>query len=129
MPRLPPLVLAALLLGCGVPPSVRGGTRERTALVQAVAGVGDGVRVTLVQVDYAPGASSPPHAHGCPVVGYVESGAVRSQLAGERPVVYHAGDAFYEAAGVPHLVSANADPTKPARFLAWFICPRGVDER
>ncbi len=83
---------------------------------------GDALRVAMVEVTYGPGESSEPHTHGCPVVGYVVSGSVRMQVEGQSPDTYQAGETFYEAPGVEHIISANASRELPAKFLAWFTC-------
>jgi quercetin dioxygenase-like cupin family protein len=85
---------------------------------------GSHLAVTTVEVTYAPGGSSKPHTHPCPVIGYVLRGAVRMQVKGGSESVYKAGDSFYEAPNGVHLVSANASLTEPATFLAYFICDR-----
>jgi len=82
------------------------------------------LKVTLVEVTYGPGESSKPHSHPCPVIGYVIEGAFRTQVRGEKEVVYTAGQSFYEAANGAHVVSANASTDKPVRFLAYFTCDR-----
>ena len=91
---------------------------------------GDRLRVSLVEVTYAPGASSLPHVHRCPVVGHVVSGALRTRSEGDVEHVYHAGESFQEDAGQAHLVSANASDSVPVTFLAYFVCdadgPRSV---
>lgn len=76
----------------------------------------------IVEVTYGPGEFSPPHSHPCPVIGYVLAGSVRMQVKGEREAIYKVGDSFYEAPNGVHLVSANASQTKPAKFLAYFVC-------
>jgi quercetin dioxygenase-like cupin family protein len=76
----------------------------------------------IVEVVYAPGGSSLPHSHPCPVIGYVLEGAVRMQVKGEAEVIYRAGDSFYEAPNGVHQVSANASDREPAKFLAYFLC-------
>jgi len=89
---------------------------------------GDHLSVKVVRVQYAPGESSSPHSHPCPVVGYVLQGAVRMQVqepSATHPgpvTMYHAGDSFYESPGGQHLVSANASRTQPAVFTATFVC-------
>jgi quercetin dioxygenase-like cupin family protein len=83
---------------------------------------GSHLRVTVVEVTYPPGGSSPPHSHPCPVVGYVVRGAARMQVAGAPEAVYHAGDTFYEEPNGAHVVSANASRTEPVTFLATFVC-------
>src|SRR5690348_17011202 len=40
------------------------------------------LKATLVEVTYAPGAASAPHSHPCPVIGYVVSGELRTQVKG-----------------------------------------------
>jgi len=85
---------------------------------------GSHLKVTLVEVRYGPGESSKPHSHPCPVIGYVIGGAFRTQVRGEKEMVYTAGQSFYEAANGAHVVSANASAEKPVRFLAYFTCDR-----
>jgi quercetin dioxygenase-like cupin family protein len=83
---------------------------------------GGRLKVTLVEVNYGPGESSPPHSHPCAVVGYVVEGALRTQVKGETERIYRAGESFYEAPHGVHAVSANASTTEPARFVAYFVC-------
>jgi quercetin dioxygenase-like cupin family protein len=78
--------------------------------------------VTIVEVRYGPGESTPPHSHPCPVIGYVIAGAVRMQLKGQTEATYKAGTSFYEAPNGVHLISANASNKKPAKFVAYFVC-------
>jgi quercetin dioxygenase-like cupin family protein len=83
---------------------------------------GDNSNATLVEVTYAPGGSTRPHRHPCPVVGYVVEGALRMQMEGGAEHIYRAGDAFYEDPNDVHLVSANASSKTVARFVAFFAC-------
>jgi len=83
---------------------------------------GDRLHVSLVEVTYAPGASSSPHVHRCPVIGHVVSGALRTRSDGGVEHVYRAGESFEEDAGQAHLVSANASDSMPVTFLAYFVC-------
>ncbi|HET6331198.1 MAG TPA: cupin domain-containing protein [Holophagaceae bacterium] len=77
----------------------------------------------ILEVHYGPGESSEPHRHPFPVMVYVLEGAIRSQVEGQPEArLYQAGESFYEAPDVTHLVSANASATEPARFLAIFTC-------
>ncbi len=87
---------------------------------------GSHLRITSVEVTYAPGNYSAPHSHPCPVVGYVIRGAVRMQVKGGPETFYKAGESFYEAPNITHLVSANASSTEPATFLAYFLCDRAT---
>jgi quercetin dioxygenase-like cupin family protein len=89
---------------------------------------GDSLQIQIIEVRYAPGESSTPHSHPCPVIGYVLSGAVRMQVQPqgaaepEPPRVYGVGESFYEDPNGRHLVSANASQIRPATFLATFVC-------
>jgi quercetin dioxygenase-like cupin family protein len=85
---------------------------------------GDRLKVTLVEVTYAPGSSSPPHSHPCPVVGHVIEGSVRMGVKGETERTYGVGESFYEPPNGVHLVSANASSSRPAKFVAFFVCDR-----
>jgi quercetin dioxygenase-like cupin family protein len=99
--------------------------RERVRLVLSHALPelkGDHLQLSVVEVRYGPGQSSPRHSHPCPVVGYVVEGAYRTQVKGEPEVIYKAGESFYEAPNGVHLVSANASSTEPVKFIAYFVC-------
>lgn len=86
----------------------------------------DGARLkaTVVEVNYGPGESSAPHSHPCPVIGYVVSGAIRTQVKDGPETIVKAGESFYEAPNGIHIVSANASLTEPAKFIAYFVCDR-----
>lgn len=95
----------------------------RAALSHALPSMdGSKLEATIVEVSYAPGGSSPPHTHPCPVIGYVIDGALRTQSQGEPAATYSAGQSFYEAPNTVHVVSANASRDRPVRFLAYFVC-------
>ena len=121
-------VTCAVALGCSQAYPVatpRGGADVRLVIAQGLPHLdGAALKATLVEVSYAPGGSSPPHRHPCPVIGYVVAGALRSQVSGGAPVVYRAGESFYEAPGGVHVMSANASAREPVRFLAYFVCDR-----
>ena len=98
-------------------------TQDRRVLSQALPAMdGRGLRVTVVEVRYAPGGSSRPHRHPCAVVGFVIAGTLRSRVQGEPEALYRAGESFYEAPNGVHLVSANASDRDPVRFLVYFTC-------
>ncbi len=125
-------LLTAALLSCttiGIVVGQTSGTpahkaeRARVAFAHALPAMnGEHLKVTLVEVRYGPGESSPPHSHPCPVIGYVVEGAIRSQVKGEPEAIYKAGESFYEAPNGVHQVSANASATEPAELLAYFVC-------
>ena len=96
---------------------------SRTAFAHALPAMdGQKLGVDLVEVTYGPGAASPTHSHPCPVIGYVVSGAIRTQVKGEAEAIYKAGESFYEPPNGVHLVSGNASDKQPAKLLAIFIC-------
>jgi quercetin dioxygenase-like cupin family protein len=120
-------VIAAGFLGWGQARSdmqhAEKSERAQIVLAQALPKMdGEHLKATLVEVNYGPGESSPPHSHPCPVIGYVVAGTVRTQVRGEAEAVYKVGESFYEAANGVHVVSANASPTEPAKFVAFFVC-------
>ncbi|MBV9122496.1 MAG: cytochrome P460 family protein [Planctomycetes bacterium] len=86
---------------------------------------GQDAQLTLVELEYAPGASTPPHHHSGPVAVYVLEGAIESQLEGGPLTTYRRGEAFFEPAHGQHRVSRNASQVLPARFLAYFLTPKG----
>jgi quercetin dioxygenase-like cupin family protein len=91
------------------------------AFAEAIANV-PGKTMTALIVDYAPGGKSPSHRHGQAfVVGYVLSGAIRSQVNGGEVHVFHAGEHWTEQPGAHHTMSENASNTEPAKLLAIFV--------
>jgi quercetin dioxygenase-like cupin family protein len=83
---------------------------------------GDNLSVSVVEVNYAPGESSMPHSHPCPVIGYVLEGTLRTQVKGEPETIYKTGESFYEAPNGVHLASANPSHTTSTKLLAYFVC-------
>ncbi|MBL0170377.1 MAG: cupin domain-containing protein [Gemmatimonadaceae bacterium] len=84
----------------------------------------DGKKLVMKVVDIhvPPGAKSTPHTHGCAVVVYVVSGAMRMQVRGGPDSVYRAGGTFYERPTDVHQLSDNASATDSAHFTATFVC-------
>jgi quercetin dioxygenase-like cupin family protein len=118
-------ILCAALAGCRIdhPAARNGDSKDRTVLSHALPRMnGDRLGVTVVEVTYGPGESSPPHRHPCPVIGYVVEGTLRMRIKGEPEIIYRAGESFYEAPDRVHLISANGSDREPARFLAYFTC-------
>jgi quercetin dioxygenase-like cupin family protein/ketosteroid isomerase-like protein len=102
-------------------------TSVRVALQQVLKEKLDGkeTQLTLMELEYAPGAGTPPHSHSGPVAVYVLEGAIESQIEGGKLTTYRQGDAFFEPAHGKHLVSRNASQVMPARFLVYFLTPKG----
>jgi quercetin dioxygenase-like cupin family protein len=84
-----------------------------------------GKQVAMAVVSYEPGQASTPHFHSGSVFAYVLEGEVVSQLEGQPPVTYKAGDSWYEPPRAAHLVSRNASATRPAKLLAWLLMDEG----
>lgn len=115
--------VAMALSGAQITPASSKPVRDKTILSRSLPRLdGSNLKVTVVEVTYGPGESSAPHSHPCPVIGYVLDGALRTKVKGETEAVYKIGESFYEAPNGIHAISANASLSKPARFLAFFIC-------
>jgi quercetin dioxygenase-like cupin family protein len=105
-----------------------GERKVRTTLTQDLPRLDGGrLKATVVEVTYAPGAYSPAHSHPCPVIGYVASGELRTQVKGSTEVTYKAGEGFYEPPNGMHLISANASQTEPAKLVAIFLCDHDAE--
>jgi quercetin dioxygenase-like cupin family protein len=87
----------------------------------------DGWQVTILELTYPPGTTSPKHVHPGFVLGYILEGEYRFQLEGEPEKVLSAGDVFYEAPGSIHLPSGNASTIKPVRILALVFAEKGKE--
>ena len=85
-----------------------------------------GKRITTMVVEFPPNGFSPPHHHGGSVTVYVLAGVIRSQLQGQPPVVYRAGESFFEPPGAVHLLAENMSASEPARILAVFVADEGA---
>ena len=87
----------------------------------------NGWQVTVLELTFPPGTTSPKHAHPGFILGYILEGEYRFQLEGEQEKVLWTGDVFYEAPGSIHLPSGNASTTKPARILALAFAEKGKE--
>ena len=117
------LSFAVILASSNAPGGETKATSDRVVLSRSLPAMkGDDLKITVLEVAYAPGAASPAHSHPCPAIAYVVSGAIRSQVKGEPEAVYGAGESFFEPANGVHVTSANASRTAPAKFVAYFLC-------
>ena len=57
----------------------------------------NGWQVTVLELTFPPGTTSPKHAHPGFILGYILEGEYRFQLEGEPEKVLSTGDVFYEA--------------------------------
>ncbi len=86
----------------------------------------EGKTFTSQVVDFAPGASAPPHRHGQAFVyAYVLQGDVRSQVDDQPATTYHQGQNWYEQPGAHHVVAANASTTERAKLLVVYVSNTG----
>jgi quercetin dioxygenase-like cupin family protein len=99
--------LAALALTVSATAIAHEGPSEKITVLQdeALKNV-PGKKAMMIEVDYKPGQSSIAHKHEGTAMAYVLSGAVISQVKGEKAITYKAGQYWYEPAGSEHLVSA-----------------------
>jgi quercetin dioxygenase-like cupin family protein len=86
-----------------------------------------GKSLIALEVDYAPGAASPPHTHAKSafIYAYVISGAIESKVDDGETHIYRAGESWSEAPGAIHSISRNASKTAPAKLLAVFVLDTG----
>lgn len=76
-----------------------------------------GKELTMITVEYPPGARSRAHRHDAYVLVYVLEGTVQMQVAGGPLRTLKTGESFLERPNDIHVVSRNASTTRPARFL------------
>ncbi len=83
--------------------------------------------VSMITVEYAPGAGTPPHRHEAHTFVYVLSGRISMQVEGREARELAAGQTYYEAPNEIHSVSRNASATAPAKFLVFFLKPTDAE--
>lgn len=97
-----------------------------TPLMEQALSARDAAVASVLTVEYAPGASTPPHTHPADTFVYVLSGSIEMQVAGGGLKRLNAGDTYYERPTDQHLVSRNASSTAPAKFLVMFVKAPGA---
>jgi quercetin dioxygenase-like cupin family protein len=85
-----------------------------------------GREISMITVDYPPGASSPVHTHHAQAMVYVLEGSIVMQLKGGPPLTLAAGQTFYEGTDDVHIVSRNASQTAPAKYLVFMVKEKGA---
>jgi quercetin dioxygenase-like cupin family protein len=85
-----------------------------------------GKELSLVTVEYEPGASDPVHTHDAQAIVYVLEGSVVMQVKGKAPVTLVPGQTFYEEPGDVHTVARNASRTATAKFVVFFVKDKGA---
>lgn len=85
-----------------------------------------GKEVTMLSVQYAPGAADPVHRHNAAAFVYVLEGSIVMQMKGGEKMTLTPGQTFYEDPHGVHLVGRNASDTAPAKFLVFLIKDKGA---
>ncbi len=101
-------------------PPRRAGELARHTLTGAL----DGFDVVLIDA-VRTSSVAPEHRHPGAVLGYVLDGQLRFGINHEPPRVIPAGGAFFEPDGAVHTRNEAVSADTPARFLAFFIVPKG----
>jgi quercetin dioxygenase-like cupin family protein len=115
---------AALAFAVAGPAAAQDGQTETVTpeFDQAIPNI-PGKSLVVLEVDYAPGAASPPHTHAKSafVYAYVMSGEIESKVNDGETRIYKAGESWSEPPNARHPISRNASKTKPAKLLAVFV--------
>lgn len=85
-----------------------------------LAGVPDR-ELSMIAVEYPPGAADPVHTHHAQALVYVLEGSIVMQVRGGEPVTLTPGQTFYEGPDDVHTVGRNASDTVPAKFLVFLV--------
>ena len=97
----------------------------RSLVSKDLAGV-PGRELTMITVEYAPGGSSPVHAHHAQALVYVLEGSIVMQVRGGASVRLASGQTWYEGPDDVHVVSRNASNSAPARYLVFLVKKKGA---
>jgi quercetin dioxygenase-like cupin family protein len=101
------------------------GPKITTVLTRDLVG-SPGKELTMITVEYPPGASDPVHTHDAQAMVYVLEGSVVMQVKDGPPVTLRVGDTFYEEPNDVHVVARNASRTERARFVVFFVKDKGA---
>lgn len=85
-----------------------------------------GREVSMITVDYPPGASTPAHTHHAQALVYVLEGSIVMQAKGKEPVTLTKGQTWSEGRDDVHVVSRNASTSVPARYLVFMVKDKGA---
>ena len=85
-----------------------------------------GKEVLMITVDYPPGSADPNHRHNAHAFIYVLEGSIVMQVKGGKEVTLTPGQTFYEGPDDVHVVGRNANKSKPAKFVVFFIKDKGA---
>lgn len=85
-----------------------------------------GKEVTMMTVEYPPGATDPVHTHHAQAFVYVLQGTIVMQVKGGPQVTLGPGQTFYEGPDDVHVVGRNASRTEPAKFVVVLVKEKGA---
>jgi quercetin dioxygenase-like cupin family protein len=85
-----------------------------------------GKEVSMITIEYPPGGSSPVHTHRAQALVYVLEGSIVLQVRGGTAMTLAPGETFYEGPDDVHIISRNASPTAPAKFLVFLVKAKGA---
>jgi quercetin dioxygenase-like cupin family protein len=85
-----------------------------------------GKELTMITVEYAPGASDPIHTHSAQAMVYVLEGSIVMQVKGGAPVTLTPGQTFYEGPDDVHIVGRNASQSARAKFVVFLAKGKGA---
>ena len=122
MKRTAALVLSLSLAGSVLPAQT---DPVKTLMTQDLSGV-PGREVSMITVDYPPGASTPAHTHHAQALVYVLEGSIVMQAKGKEPVTLTKGQTWSEGPDDVHVVSRNASTSAPARYLVFMVKDKGA---
>ena len=122
MKRTAALVLSLSLTGSVLPAQT---DPVKTLMSQDLSGV-PGREVSMITVDYPPGASTPAHTHHAQALVYVLEGSIVMQAKGKEPVTLTKGQTWSEGPDDVHVVSRNASTSAPARYLVFMVKDKGA---
>jgi len=86
-----------------------------------------GKQISMVLVEFEPGAGSSAHRHPGSTIAYVLEGSVVSEVDPGKPVTYHAGQSWYELPMHTHRIARNASKTRRAKIIAVLISEKGQE--
>jgi quercetin dioxygenase-like cupin family protein len=85
-----------------------------------------GRQLSMITVEYPPGASTPMHTHRAQALVYVLEGSIVMQVKGGAPVTLTPGQTWSEGPDDVHVVSRNASDTAPAKYLVFMVKDKGA---
>ena len=97
-----------------------------TPLVSKDLSYAAGKELSMLTIEYPPGASSPEHAHHAQALVYVLEGSIVMQVKGGAPVTLTPGQTWYEGPDDVHVVSRNASSSAPAKYLVYMVKDKGA---